>query len=101
MSVKHDNDKVRLDLIDPQFIVAIGKTLTFGAKKYGPNQWQTVEDATNRYYAALLRHVVAWRNGEKKDKESKLPHLFHAATNLMFLMWFDRNGGKENANGKN
>lgn len=89
VGMKFDGDKVRLDLIDPDFIVSVGQVLTFGAKKYAPNNWQKVDDPVNRYYAAALRHLLAWRAGEKNDEESKLNHLKHVATNIMFLLHFE------------
>ena len=87
---KDDQEKNRLDLIEPEFIEGVGKVLTFGADKYEPNNWQKVEDAEDRYYAAALRHLIAWRKGEKTDPESGLSHLDHAACNLMFLQHFER-----------
>lgn len=86
---KNDKDKNRLDLIEPQFIEGVGEVLTFGANKYEPNNWQNVENAEDRYYAAALRHLMAWRKGETVDEESGLSHLKHAATNLMFLLHFE------------
>ena len=88
--VKHDEGKNRLDLIEPEFIEGVGKVLTFGADKYEPNNWQKVEDAEDRYYAAALRHLIAWRKGEKTDPESGLSHLDHAACNIMFLAHWER-----------
>ena len=87
--VKLDNGKNRLDLIEPQFIEAVGDVLTFGANKYAPNNWQNVDNAIDRYYAAALRHLLAWRKGESLDDESNLNHLAHAATNIMFLLHFE------------
>lgn len=88
--MKNDQEKNRLDLIEPEFIESVGQVLTFGAQKYGPNNWQKVEDAENRYYAAAMRHLMAWRKGEKIDSESGLNHLDHVACNIMFLQHFDR-----------
>ena len=90
---KDDQDKIRLDLIEPEFIEGIGNVLTKGAQKYSENSWQNVENAENRYYAAALRHLMAWRKGEVYDEETDVNHLLHAACNLMFLFHFDR---KEN-----
>lgn len=86
---KNDEGKNRLDLIEPKFIEEVGKVLTFGAEQYGANNWQKVENAEDRYYAAALRHLLAWRHGEKTDTESGLNHLAHVATNMMFLLHFD------------
>lgn len=92
--IKHDEDKNRLDLIEPEFIEGVGEVLTFGAKKYAPNSWQNVEDGINRYYGAAMRHLLAWRRGEKIDPDSGKSHLYHVACNMMFLAHFegDKNG---------
>lgn len=91
---KDDKEKNRLDLIEPEFIEGIGEVLTFGADKYEPNNWQNVEDAKNRYYAAALRHLMAWRKGEKADPESGFSPLDHVACNIMFLKHFEREANK-------
>lgn len=85
---KNDEGKARWDLLDMQFTGEVVNVLTAGAEKYGANNWQNVEDAENRYFAALMRHIVAYRNGEDNDPEDGLPHLAHAACNLMFLQHF-------------
>lgn len=85
---KNDKGKARWDLLDMQFIGEVVNVLKAGAEKYGANNWQAVEDAENRYFAALMRHIAAYRNGEDNDPEDGLPHLAHAACNLMFLQHF-------------
>lgn len=92
LGLKDDSGKLRFDLILPEFEEGIAETLTVGAAKYAPNSWQHVEDAENRYYASLRRHINAWRQGEILDPEDNVPHLAHAATNIMFLMYFDNLG---------
>lgn len=84
---KFDSAKLRLDLVDPNFIIGVGEILTMGADKYGPNNWQNLTNFNDRYYSALMRHLMAWRNGEKIDPESGLSHLKHIAVNTMFLLW--------------
>lgn len=91
---KYDEGKLRFDLIDPFFEEELAEILTYGAKKYAPNNWQNLEDGINRHYAAAIRHLNKWRQGEINDPESGKPHLWHAATNLMFLCYHERN--KEN-----
>ena len=86
--MKFDSDKCRLDLIDPAFTEGVGNVLTFGAKKYEAESWKTVENGLRRYMAAAERHILAVKKGELLDSESGLPHLHHAATNLMFAQWF-------------
>jgi hypothetical protein len=33
-----------------------------------------------------MRHVTDWWDGEKNDKGSGLPHLAHAACDILFLL---------------
>lgn len=88
--VKYSEGKLRFDLVDPEFEEQLVKVLTYGAGKYAPDNWKKVEDPVNEYYAALRRHLNAWRKGEKTDGESGLPHLAHVAANVMFLLFFDK-----------
>lgn len=62
----------------------IAEVLTFGARKYKPNNWRKCVD-TGRYLAAALRHLDAIERGEEVDPESGLKHRAHLATNVMFL----------------
>jgi hypothetical protein len=94
---KFDSDKLRYDLLDPQFTQGVVRVLTDGAKKYEDNNWKHVKPFKDRYYAALMRHISAWRQGQEYDKESGCHHLFHAACCLNFLLWGD-NYGLEGSN---
>lgn len=87
---KDDEGKLRFDLVDAEFEEQLAAVLTAGANKYGANNWQKVEDAKNRYYAALRRHIAAWRKGEQVDAETGIDHLAHAAANIMFLLHLDK-----------
>lgn len=89
--LKYDTDKLRWDLLQYDCIEDVVKILTFGAEKYGPNNWKDVTPFEDRYFAALMRHLVASRNGETTDPESGLSHLAHAACNIMFLCWYEKN----------
>lgn len=89
---KFDEGKLRMDLVDPEFVRTMAAVLAMGAQKYGADNWQDVYDAKARYTAALLRHITAWQCGETKDPESGIHHLGHAACNLMFLLWGEHNG---------
>lgn len=86
---KFDGDKLRFSLIPPQPLSDVNKVLEFGAKKYGANSWQKVDNAQERYFNAAMRHLLAWQSGELVDDESGLPHLAHAQCCLMFMMHFD------------
>jgi hypothetical protein len=87
---KDDQDKPMWNLLPLGPIREIVQVLTFGAKKYdADNNWQKVENPTERYFAAMMRHIDAWRAGEHWDPESGLPTLAHAGCCLVFLLWFD------------
>ena len=80
---KHDPTLLMHDL--GKALKAVTAVLNYGADKYEPRGWKTVEP--RRYQSALLRHYndhYVW-NGEK-DEESGLLHLAHLATNALFLL---------------
>jgi Domain of unknown function (DUF5664) len=82
---KFDGDKPRWDLLPMQAVRAAVLVLTYGARKYAPDNWRKVPDARARYYAAAMRHLSAWWTGEKLDPESGHQHLAHALCCLLFL----------------
>ena len=83
---KFDGDKLRWDLVPVESFESVCKVMTYGANKYSPNGWKTVPNGVDRYFAALMRHIVAWRKGEERDEETGLKHLEHAACNVIFLL---------------
>jgi len=89
--MKFDGDKPRMELLDPGFLTGVAHVLTYGARKYAPNNWRGGIEAS-RLYGALQRHLNAFWAGEDIDAESGLPHLYHAGCELMFLanMWETR-----------
>ena len=93
---KLDAGKVRPALVIQGFrkaLLAISEVGTFGAAKYTDNGWKSVPDGRKRYEDALYRHLLA----EGVDEQSGLPHLAHAAWNLLAMLelelekakWFD------------
>lgn len=87
--IKHDQGKLRLDLITPEMTRALGDVLTHGAGKYSDRNWeQGIE--LSRLHAACLRHLLAYQEGEAIDPESKLSHLAHAFCNLGMMVTLER-----------
>ena len=86
---KHDQDKVRFDLIPPKELEEVAKVFTFGAKKYSDYNWQGLK--VSRLVASLLRHVYAWVQGKSIDPETGLSHLSHAVCNCLMIMWIVEN----------
>lgn len=87
---KHDQEKVRLDLIDAEAIEGLAKVLTFGAQKYAAHNWRG-GISNSRLLAAMLRHTFAIMRGEYTDPESGLPHIDHVGCCWMFLSWNFKN----------
>ena len=83
---KADAGKLQIHLVPTGVIRAIARVRMYGNQKYGsPDNWKQVEEW--RYWDALLRHILACLDDPNgKDDESGLPHLWHAATNLAFLI---------------
>ena len=91
--LKHDGGKPRLDLVPPEIIEAVGAVMTHGAEKYGEGSYRNVEP--KRYRAALMRHICQWlRDPHGIDEDSGLPHLYHIACNVAFLLEIDKEGSE-------
>lgn len=87
--VKHDTGKPRYSLLPWDAVASVVDVLEYGAKRYAHHNWQRVPQASDRYFDAAMRHLIAWRSGETVDPESRLPHLAHATCCLLFLAWFE------------
>ena len=87
---KFDQEKLRWDLVPWDSVEQIVDVLTYGAKKYAPDNWKSVPEGRTRYFAALCRHLFAWWRGEKIDPESGKPHLAHAGCCVLFLLFIDK-----------
>lgn len=82
---KKDEGKLRPTLVPVALIQAVARVRMYGTEKYGdPENWRQVEP--ERYRDALYRHWLAYLDGERLDEESGLPHLWHLACNVAFLI---------------
>lgn len=87
---KWDQEKLRWDLLYWEGIEKVVEIATYGIEKgYKEESWKDVMDGQERYFSALMRHLIAWRKGEITDPESKRPHLWHAAWNALALIYFE------------
>lgn len=84
---KYDQGKLRWDLLPLTLIEDIVKIYTFGAQKYGENNWQKLKDGYNRYKAAMFRHLMEFEKGHVNDNESGLNHLAHMCWNAIAMMY--------------
>ena len=84
-AAKADHGKPRPTLVPPSLVMAVAKIREYGCQKYtDPENWKQVEP--QRYKDALYRHLLAYLRGERNDPESGLPHLWHMACNIAFLI---------------
>lgn len=86
---KDDADKVRMELLPPEFLTATATVLTFGAKKYNDRNWENGMK-WSRVFGALMRHMWDWWRGTKYDAETGYSHLWHAACCLAFLIAYEQ-----------
>lgn len=85
-NAKADAGKPRLTLVPPSMIWAVAAVREFGTAKYhDPENWRQVEP--QRYRDALFRHLMKYLDDPAGvDSESGLPHLWHVACNVAFLI---------------
>lgn len=98
VSKKNDriDDKLMWELLPLQDIEDVVKVYTEGAKKYGPNNWQNLDNGYQRYKAALFRHLVEYEKGNEFDEETGCRHLAQVVWNAIALLHIS----KENKDGK-
>ena len=92
--VKYDNDKPQWSLMPWTALKEVVDVLTYGAKKYAPDNWKKVPNARQRYIDAGFRHFTAYAGGEKNDSETGISHLAHAMCCMLFLLAFDKDETK-------
>ena len=88
VGIRLDDGKVRLDLIPPEWIWALGQVLTSGAAKYAERNWE-LGMKWGRVIGPLLRHTMKFICGERYDPETGNHHMAMAAWNCLALMSYD------------
>ena len=81
---RFNKGKTRHDLTPAFAQEQYAKVITFGAKKYGPNNYRDGMKWSN-VISSASRHLEAIKNGEDFDKESGLLHSAHMMCNSAFL----------------
>lgn len=85
LSVRHNEGKLPIDLVPTSAIMAMASVLNYGKSKYDKRQWEK----GNHYsvpYASIMRHLLAFWDGEDLDPESNLPHVEHIIMNAAMLV---------------
>ena len=88
---KHDNGKIRFDLVPWEIIEELANVYTVGAKEYGVNNWRAGFEY-GRLIGAMFRHFTSWIAGHDYDDKSGLHHLDSAIWNLVTLRYQVKHG---------
>ena len=63
----------------------VGLAFLEGARKYGSHNYREVGVRASVYYDAVMRHIMAWWEGEDVDPDSGVPHIIKAMASLFVL----------------
>lgn len=84
-ALRFNKGKDPMHLVPPDAIKAMAKVLAFGATKYAENNWKK-----GAYwsvpYSSLMRHLLAFWDGQDLDEESGLAHVEHIIMNAAMLV---------------
>jgi hypothetical protein len=83
---KEIDGKPVLSLVPRGIVECIAKVRSYGNRKYGsPDGWKQM--SRQDYWEACLRHAEKSRNDiDAVDEESGLPHIWHLACDLSFIL---------------
>jgi len=86
-------NRVDLSVLPPEPLAEIALSLMEGElKDYGERNWIDNPIKLRTYYAACLRHLFRWLDGEDVDADTGLFHLGSAAASLIIMMDAIANG---------
>lgn len=86
--MRHNNNKIKLSLLDFSALEQAAKVLQFGGKKYSRDNWKKGFEHSE-IVDSLLRHISEYQKGNEVDSESKLLHTAHILCNAMFLCYMN------------
>lgn len=78
--------KLPLNLVPPVAVQHLALAFKDGALKYGPYNWRDAKVSSTVYYAAALRHLFAWFDGQDNAEDSGVHHLAHAMACCAILL---------------
>lgn len=95
-AIKQDSGKPDWTLFPYKGAEVVVRVLEYGAKKYTRDNWKAnvggdpvlVKEWLDRLLAAAARHLHAHLEGDEVDAESGLPHIAHAACDLLMFLWY-------------
>lgn len=85
-ALTYDDQKPPLAMLPPEGMRAVARAQAYGHRKYGSFHNFRKGLEASRLANCIVRHVMAWMDGEDLDPESGEHHLAHAATRAMFAL---------------
>ena len=77
--------KAPMSTVPATVLAEIGVAMLEGASKYGRHNYRAVGVRGSVYYDGVMRHLMAWWEGEDIDPDSGMSHVTKAITSLMVL----------------
>lgn len=79
------SNKVPMSAVPSPVLMEVALAMLEGSLKYGRHNYRAAPVRASIYYDALLRHAMAWYEGEDIDPKSGLSHLVKAIASLIVL----------------
>ena len=76
---KHGLKKTQYHLIPSTVLRGMAEVFKLGAMKYGAYNWRKDAPSISTYHSAIMRHLLAYQEGQDLDLESGESHLCHIA----------------------
>jgi len=77
--------KAPMSTVPATVLAEIGVAMLEGASKYGRHNYRAVGVRGSVYYDGVMRHLMAWWEGEDIDPDSGMSHVTKAITSLVVL----------------
>lgn len=77
--------KAPMSTVSAAVLAEVGVAMLEGAAKYGRHNYRAVGVRSSVYYDGVMRHLMAWWEGEDIDADSGMSHVTKAITSLVVL----------------
>ncbi len=77
--------KAPMSTVSAAVLMEVGVAMLEGASKYGRHNYRAAGVRASVYYDALMRHAMAWWEGEDLDPDSGMSHFTNAIATLVVL----------------
>lgn len=77
--------KAPMSTVSAAVLMEVGVAMLEGASKYGRHNYRAAGVRASVYYDALMRHAMAWWEGEDLDPDSGMSHITKAIATLVVV----------------